>query len=1264
MRNLDEWEIYLRSYFQRRLRLIGEIPLRRRDVEEIADLISTRFAETSQREGMARGTDDLKNNYPYVFTTFLTAFATFNEERNYWTTLAERLNVPKSHIDNYRWRHIAYEFIQSKRLPILSVDQASNKYVSTLYFHGGIPLYSLADFFSRILLPSVEKPDYVDLSSTHALELLLDGRINNVDSAVVNFLTYSGEFGEAFFASCRDMAWRYIKKQEVVTPDEVDLPPYLVESFIKFMESNQEQAFHLRKPFLLFNPYDEPCLRLVLPEEQLPLYLAEDNVFWQITWDGQNFPIEVSPTLRKQRQDVLIRESRLPIHDSPATIKISLNNRGKSGSPQPIRSWTLPCFPTINQPLLVVRANGHVIPSVQELPGEVLLLVFPNDFQVRTEGDATKLENYTYLSGEFSNWKAEAWDLRNSHSLHLWKSDEEICPSIPIGFADQSPILAGVKCQFADDPQGIPLYAGHFPILRIPRRPGRSLEDELKRWKVEIRSHWETDPIMDLETTPAAFLDYVHESDTNFVDFDLSAILDKNTMGTFNLRVKSQYETEAEFRFRIWPSLYVLGLEKYYFPTNGSAEPISFNLRLPDETFCEIQPGAEGISIEQSALVTKITAEASCSRVDLYLVKRLIDQSQELLRVPISIPLSRPQWKVLTGDFRTEPDWESRPIQKPFDSMLQAHSASIHLSMRGIHDIADRISLLLIDPGQPGEYIQEEKLRSNSIDTDILRIPLSPFRTTLAGYAQSPQLELHLFYRAPNFEESIRIPLVFLSRQLEIREVSIKQIGDLTWHLTWNETHPLRNRRVLISPVWQPWITPWEFQIPDKARGNFIINNIGLLPSHYRIAFYTAPPPELPRTDFQGVDLFDVYTCDATDRIQELTSQPCPTPEQEFRRQFELCCILAEIGRPYDSHLNKCVEILKLRKISNLDLLLSCYFWLEEQSTLAPENTGLKSNLLAFLSWTYTPEIINQMLRREKRNSQRRMAYLNLVKTSRNMFPESARLLIQHEDDPSIVLFCLKVLIENNTDESVSIILDLIRSARLSNRDAAYILAPHWNTALDSLIRLPETNIRNSLIQTLLHRADDPIVAIKKLPAEMTQLLLSMDSNLEFHKYYSQVLAEQAADNDSNTQLQNAVPQPMKLGLESGSQDASLPTSFNRITISSRLLTPAGIGEVISIRRNGDKELSNANIKEKGLSVVLKLVHGEIVTLDLEKNAIKFSHENRIYACSNCNHYASSDKSILIDHQQETHPFMKHSMREFLSEFSIDRRDILVLPPK
>ncbi|HUI90375.1 MAG TPA: hypothetical protein VLX61_16780 [Anaerolineales bacterium] len=1255
MRSLTEWENYLRSYFQRRLRLVGEIPLRRRDVEELADLIRAYFAELSQQEGMPHATKDLTNKYPHAFITFLTAFATFNEQLNYWRTLSERLDIPESHFNNYGWRHIAYDWIKKTDLPVLSEKQVSDKYISTLRFHGGIPLYSLPDFFAYVLLPSVEKAEYAELPAERALKKILDG-IHNVDFPVINFLTYSGELGLEYFTSCREMARRYIRAQELVAPEELKLPAYLTEAFFNFMEGSQESLSHLRKPILYFNPYEEPNLHVQLPEEQVPLFFVNEKVYWQISWDGLKTPFEITPNLHKQRQEVLTRESSLRLENPPLFLKISLLRRRATDSPQPIRRWTLPCLPSSEQPLLAARGQGQILTSQQELPGEKLLLVFPADVQLRTEGEGSRLETYPALSGIFSDWHAEAWDLTKAQSLHLLRKDQEVCPALPIGFADQLPLLAGVVCPYNDDAKGIPLYAGHFPVVRIPMRRGRSLVDELKRWKVEIRSQSEANPILNLEVTPAAYLEYVNVSDENFADFDLAAILGENAIGTFNMLVRSQYETEAEFRFRIWPSLYVLDLDKYILPGTNVAQPISFSLRLPEDSRCEVQPGVDGITIEPSALATKIIVDEECIQADLFLIKTA--ENGNLLRVPISIPIPRLRWKLLFGDADTEPAWATRPIQKSADALLQSTSASVHLSMHGIHAIADRISLLLVDPEAPDNYLQEENLRISAFEKDVLRIPLSSFRTTLAGYTGSPQLELQLFYRALNFSESKRVPLAFLSRKMEVSDVAFNQISELIWRLSWTESNPLRNRRLLIESLWQPW---WyspdqEFKIPDKAQGNFILQNVALLPSHYRIAFYTAQLNAPERTGLSDARFFEIHTCTPQERVLQLENQPCPTAEIDFSRHFEICIILNEIGERYDAHLNRCLEILKSRKLTNLNILLHYHGWLEEQSNKHPEDNGLKANLMAFRSWMFTPEIVSHAIQHEKRNSPLRSSYVKMVTSANSLYLDTAKLLIEYEEDPSVINHCLNLLMETHVGDCVALIYDLVHAARLSFLDGAHILASKPQDVVQLLLRLTESNTRDSLILSWLHQIEEPVQTIDKLPIATIQQLLSIDQDQKFLKHYERALREKNETSGI----------PIEVADGTVKKERGKPSAINLGVVSEavRLNTPAGIGTAIWVQRNNGEKISQARLRDEDFHVLLKLSTGEDVIIDFEKKTIRFQHGNRVYSCSNCQHFASANKALLYEHQNKEHPFAKHFVEVFTAEFIIDPRNILVSPTK
>ena len=1085
MRSLYQWENYLRPYFQSPIRLIGEIPMRRHDLEDLADSLREMIRDS---ENLGRATEQIVQNFPHVFLVFLTSFAAHNLERDFWGQIAQRLNI--QHIHNHHWHRHYVDLIKQRGLRYFSGDETSRQYVATIRFHGGIPAYSLPDFFSSILLPSVQRPAFADLPADKALNLILQ-TVYNVDAPVINFLTNSSELGIEFFQTCREMAWLYLKGKEIPAPEATELPAYVIEAFANYMEVGEEHGLRLRKPALFFDPYDEPHLRLHLPEEQIPLRYVEDQLLWQITWDGQHSLIEYKPTIHKHRQDVLLRENYLPLDVSSAFLKVSLLRNGATGL-EPIRRWNLACLPLGDRPLLVFRQIAHssmyiwqMVSSTLALPASSLLLVFPSDVTAKADGDANCIDNTNpYLSGEWNGWKAQMWDLQNAFALHLLRDGNDICPPIPIEAAEQDAQLGGTVSIYNEDPDGIPLYANHTPILKVPIRSGYPLIEELHNWKINLNSSEGASLHLNIETDLSVYADQVKQVEDNLAELDLGILFDDDAFGTFKLRVRSAFDNETEFSFRILKSLYVFGLPKFIFPTANGAQPIEFSLRLPEGMFCESQPGFQGVTVESSIIATKITAQPESTHANLYLVKPL--KQDEIVRIPIYIPLSRLSWSLLLETIEEDIQWTSNFIQKPIDAILQAPSAFLHLHLRGLQNITERISLLLIDPDNPNEIIQEERVRTNPMSAEWLRIPLSPFRTTLSHYEQASQLELHFQYRAFREEESVRLLFALFTRNLDIQNVNLQSMGELEWQLTWDETSHLRNRRVLISPMWQPWQKPKEFSIPDDARGSFLLvednEPVALPPSHYRIYFYisTKPQAQIPSNGF-----FEKTTSTLEDRLAELDRQTPHNSTHEFLINFERACILTESKKSINNPVNLCIEKVKNGQITNLTYLIKFHDWLSQQP-------NQQANTIAVRTWMFKPEIVRHALMDFRREVPERRSYVSYVTTNKHLHTESILLLVRYEDDPVVMNYCLKELVGRHKEPNglpmekiVLLLIEMIEKNRLSVRDTADLLAMQWHTALQALLSTPEISIRDTLV-TQLRQVIEP-----SLDSNNTQTLTS-----------------------------------------------------------------------------------------------------------------------------------------------------------------------------
>jgi len=449
-----------------------------------------------------------------------------------------------------------------------------------------------------------------------------------------------------------------------------------------------------------------------------------------------------------------------------------------------------------------------------------------------------------------------------------------------------------------------------------------------------LQSSGETFPLLNLETDLSVYADQIKQAEDNLAELDLRILFNDNAFGTFRLRVYSPFDTEREFFFRLLNSLYIVGLPKFVFPSTNGAQVVEFSLRLPEDILCEVQPGVDDVTIEPSVIATKIVVQPESTHADLFFIKPL--ENNESARIPIYIPISRLRWSLMFGVIKDDIQWTTNSIQKSIDEVLQTQSASLHLHMRGLQNIADRISLLLIDPDNPNEIIQEERVRTNPISADWLRMPLSLFGTTLPRYKQASQLELHFQYRAYREEESVRLLLALFTRNLDIQNVGLQTIGELTWLLHWDEPIPLRNRRVLIDSAWRPWQDPFEFQIPDHAQSKFLIKDIGLLPSRYRIHFYVAPTFISPKTQIPSSDFFEITMTTPESRLAELEGQKPHNPTHEFLINFERACILTELGKSISIPVNICIEKIKNGKITNLTYLIKFHDWLSLQPNQQP----------------------------------------------------------------------------------------------------------------------------------------------------------------------------------------------------------------------------------------------------------------------------------------------------------------------------------------
>jgi hypothetical protein len=201
MTALDTWEKRLTPYFTTKLRLIAEIPLVYEDVQAMGEAIK----ECLQHNPITHATSILTTHYPLTFITYMSGFAAYNTEQNFWQAFSDSLCVDKQALYNQKWHRSFVQLAKNRGLKAFGFSEDPTPYVTSIRFQGGIPTYSLPDYFEKMVLPALQRSALRELPAKDALAYLLE-HTYFVDSPVFDFLRNSGDLGVEFFASSCKLA--------------------------------------------------------------------------------------------------------------------------------------------------------------------------------------------------------------------------------------------------------------------------------------------------------------------------------------------------------------------------------------------------------------------------------------------------------------------------------------------------------------------------------------------------------------------------------------------------------------------------------------------------------------------------------------------------------------------------------------------------------------------------------------------------------------------------------------------------------------------------------------------------------------------------------------------------------------------------------------------------------------------------------------------------------------------------------------------------
>lgn len=1279
---LDQWEQRLRPYFTKTLRILAEIPLSQADIEDMRAGVRASI----DRNGIAEATRFILHRYPHTFLVLLAGFAAHNTNQGYWDELARAVGVSGYEVWNSRWPYIFVEEIKRRGLPYFDREDASNYMVSTVRFHGGIPAYSLPDFFERLLLPTVKRVSLSEVPTKQAMTAVLRTAYF-VDSPVINFLENSGSLGEQFFDSCRKMARHYLNHQGDLLPAaSLNLPEYVVEAFGEFMERGEEegQSLRLRKPVLGANPFgDLDRVWLKLPEQEIELRYAAGSLEWRVEWPGLREPEHVACQLLRKRQYVFIREEFFPIEAAPNQISVVLVYT-EDRREELLRRWTLPLVPPAGRaPLLAFRQDGEMIRAGQALPADYLRLIYPHDTGLRIGGQGSQSEIYGRMYGAWQDWQIQEWNLSEAWSIEVVRNGQVLGPMVSVaGRMPEPELVGGTLSPFGSS--DTPLYLGEPPSVKIPLRTGHDFEEELGKWQIELSSVWNTDPPVQFSGSLKQFTDQVimegGEDQIPSASLPLSCMLGSQPAGTFQMRINGPGSARKDFRLRLWQRLTVMSLPKRLLPAEQNSVPVTFFLRIPPHAACEPQAGAGDVEVREDLAGWKITAGPDVAEVNLNLTYQ--SAGKQTIRVPICIPIPRLHWTLALGAAQEKLDWTGHPIQKSAVAILQSETASLHIKAFGLGGLQNRLRFELVEVGETEIPVQEADFQKTAFSPDWLRVPLGQFSGSLKNECQQGRFDLVLLPRRD--EPGTRVPLLLAPRSIEIKNVGLSQIDETTWQLTWHEDQPLKSRRFLLVPAWQPWQEPWEYKIPDDARGAYRLEDVALPHTRYHIYFYTAPGWEAARTT-PPVDIKPhvVELCAPLHRLSEVEWQAHGTPEEHFRGLVEKICIFEDLG-DWDNREAILSQILvPFNHLTNLRLILGLLEWLVSRRIESPNKKYL-------LKVAFHPNKVKAIMQRYKTSDPLLQRYFGLVRQGAALYGESALRIAERSDDPVIIHACMKQLLEREDEILILLVLDMIENARLSNKDAVELLSHKVRWAVEKLAGQQSSPQVDRLLAALLPQLCQEANLAPEFVTDLIMRSLPYENQLSIKvKYYETLVANeheegirvvvQAAQDgvinqEEAERIVSIAPQRVFQVLETSPQPSlyerwiawlaeRFPGAAGVIRLRTRIQTPLGIGFVDRIEDVNGGVLQQTLLSSRSVRINLLVGDGAErfrIWLNLSDNTITFFEAQRAWQCPYCK-FAHPDQRGIDRHYRQSHPGAGRVYRGIPATIPVDRADLEIV---
>ncbi len=822
--SLGDWEFNLVGRLSG-IRLLGELDLTRDDL----DRLSGDIRQFVLHVGPPAASEALLHRYPTAAACFLVFSGIYDyQQGTYWDAIDRRIGPRR-----IAWGTIFEAALKRHRLEAFPEfdDESAHRYVSRILAHGGIPDYSLQDYFSLIARVSGR----AEWRSVSASALITDWgerdfSFRQIDKPVQRFLVHGSHVAEDFLQRSLEMMETALTSGSAPAASEFGLPERLTAPLAKWLESRsgdvitERRQRGLRSPNLIYDPWGIDKLVFEFPSQVVShdAYTAS----WSLRTDERSD--QWSTRVRRgERTESMSAEAVVPRSSRKWTVSFQVNETDVS-------VWHFAGRDAARPLIAFDPDTGHLLRWSQGLPARDLWLVFPSSSDVHTvstdgiDKPIPVIERLPSFHGGWSQFTAMWVDLAPCCAVRVSVAgNRETDVRIPV-IHNESATARSIVCLDEVSIPGIWATSRQFPVVsKAPRIviPAEAWSDDREAaiWSVAIVPSDGSYP-SERRTLKVADLVWSHD-DTGRVIIALGqrALLPATSLGTFSVNIRGPLGSDSRSTFAIVPGLKVSGHEPHQMLTRREGEAATIDLaadvpftlrKMSDEVFSEQRDG--GIELSTSS-----------TRIDLG-ISPPDDAAVGMTAVDLVIPVPMVRWTVVDRNHLVIAAWSTTALTISQDELMSLEDPVLlveGMATSTSHGRPLGTARLVLYSGN------KDVLQAREVTVRAARcaIPLNVFYDTVRNRHDATLNFMLSIWDAYDRPLVIERSAIRPTRHFEPLQVSVSDglitsngVQERQLRVLWSQRHPIRDRELRIWSLTRPWDRPITASISDDCEDEFV----------------------------------------------------------------------------------------------------------------------------------------------------------------------------------------------------------------------------------------------------------------------------------------------------------------------------------------------------------------------------------------------------------------------------------------------------------